>query len=97
MSATTVKKTEANNTPYMPVKANTNPEATEVIVNITPIIEPDKPLALSRKSSSTKKVTIVGKAIFLIFPAIVPKRIRSVSIQSSGCAIDWNDEGGVIK
>ena len=52
--------------------ATRSPLMTEVTRNDTPRVDPTKPLALSRRSSGIKRVTIVIGAIDRIFPAITP-------------------------
>ena len=60
----------------------TRPLKTEVIVKATPLTVPTRPLALSRRSSGTRRLTQVDRAMPRIEPATEPMRTRAVSSQN---------------
>ncbi len=62
--------------------ATSRPLITEVIRNVTPVVVPTSPLALSRRSSSISTVTRVISAMDRTFPAITPTMEITMKIHS---------------
>ena len=62
----------------------TRPLNTEVIANDTPVTVPTRPLALSRRSSGTSRVTHVDIAMPRICPATEPSNVKPASTQNNG-------------
>ena len=58
--------------------ATSSPLITEVTSIDTPIVEPTSPLALSRRSSGTRTVTSVDRAMPRMFPAMTPIMARTM-------------------
>ena len=62
----------------------TSPLNTEVIAKDTPVTVPTSPLALSRRSARTSRVTQVDRATPRIEPATDPPRVSATNSQSHG-------------
>ncbi|GAA3157988.1 hypothetical protein GCM10020001_097540 [Nonomuraea salmonea] len=59
-------------TQYIPPIATSAPLNTDVTRKLTPVELPTSPLARSRPSSGTSRVTRVGSAIVLMLPTMTP-------------------------
>ena len=70
-------------TQKMPRKPMTKPLKIEATTKPTPFAVPTKPLALSRRSSGTRIVTSVDKAIERRLPAIAPNNARVINTHST--------------
>ena len=68
----------------MPSPPMTRPLNTEVRANDTPVTVPTMPLARSRRSSATSRVTLVDRAMPRIWPATEPSSVTVTSSQNHG-------------
>ena len=60
------------------------PLKTEVMAKETPVTVPTRPLALSRRSSGTSRVTQVDSAMLRIIPATEPSNVKPMRTQNQG-------------
>ncbi len=84
--ANAVQTTARSTTYTMPAKPISSPLITEVTRYETPMIEPTRPFARSRRSAGTSKVTVVDMAMLRMLPAITASINTITKTQSSGSA-----------
>ena len=68
----------------IPSNPTDRPLKTLVIMNAMPCTVPTKPLALSRPSSGTSKVTVVDRAILRMLSTTPPTRMMPAKAQKTG-------------
>ena len=68
----------------MPSRPTLRPLKTLVIMNAMPWTVPTRPLALSRPSSGTSRVTVVDSAMLRMLSTTLPARMTAVKSQNHG-------------
>ncbi len=83
-NASAVSPIAMTNVHPMPSKPTAKPLNTLVTMKPSPWTEPTKPLALSRSSAGTSRVTVVDRAMLRMLSTTAPTRMTTTNTQNTG-------------